>query len=324
MITTLTDPEWELLLQSIKGGKCTPFIGAGACVGTLPLGFEIAREWADRFEYPFDDNQNLAKVSEYLAIKGGPLCPKEEIQFNFSKIAPPNFSSSDEPHALLADLPLPIYITTNYDSFMFEALKSRGRDPRRELCRWNKYDDGLESSVFGNGEERKNNIPTPGNPLVYHLHGHYDELHSMVLTETDYWSFMAKLRDRSLLPQVVRTALTSTTLLFIGYSLADVNFRMLIRSLDASSGYSSVAVLLPYFEPNDDALQDDYALRAQNYLEKYFDRYDNAKSVQPDTPKYLGVLHEILFKRKFSYFYGDVKDFTVEFRKRWDEFSNGD
>ena len=38
----------------------------------------------------------------------------------------------NEIHHLLADLPLPLYLTTNFDSFMIEALQHKGRSPRRD------------------------------------------------------------------------------------------------------------------------------------------------------------------------------------------------
>ena len=37
----------------------------------------------------------------------------------------------------LAELPFEIYITTNYDNFMVEALRARDRDPCRVVCQWN-------------------------------------------------------------------------------------------------------------------------------------------------------------------------------------------
>ena len=46
----------------------------------------------------------------------------------------PDFRAPDEVYALLADLRLPIYVTTNYDDFMYEALKDRGRSPQRAIC----------------------------------------------------------------------------------------------------------------------------------------------------------------------------------------------
>jgi hypothetical protein len=125
---------------------------------------------------------------------------------------------------------------------MYLALKNRGRDPKRELCRWNQFVELEETSVFKSGY-----TPTAANPLVYHLHGHYDLPQSLVLTEDDYLDFLVHLsRDQALLPPAVQRALAGTSLLFIGYSLSDWNFRVLFRglvgSLGASLGYTSVAV----------------------------------------------------------------------------------
>jgi hypothetical protein len=92
-------------------------------------------------------------------------------------IADPN-----EVHNVLASLNLPLYLTTNFVSFMNEMLTARGRKAARELCRWNERLDGLPS-IF---EERPDYVPTPEEPLVYHFFGTDEELDSGVLTE-DNW-----------------------------------------------------------------------------------------------------------------------------------------
>ena len=43
MAGMLDEKSWQLLVQRVNDGKCTPFIGAGACYGVLPLGADIAR-----------------------------------------------------------------------------------------------------------------------------------------------------------------------------------------------------------------------------------------------------------------------------------------
>ena len=166
MPESLPDKTWEILLGRIKERRCTPFLGAGACYGSLPLGADIARKWAADHGYPFGNPDNLIEVAQYLAIKYDPLFAKELILQQFAGAKSPDFRAPGEPHALLADLPLPIYMTTNYDDFMVKELESRHRDPRRELCRWN---ESLESeeSVFDTDF-----VPTPANPVVFHLHGH--------------------------------------------------------------------------------------------------------------------------------------------------------
>lgn len=300
MANTLTDSDWKNLMRRIKDKKCTPFIGAGACAGTLPLGSDVARKWASEYHYPLSDNWDLARVSQFLTVDQDDMFPKEDIQSQFKEIAPPDFSRPDEPHALLADLNLPIYITTNYDSFMFQALKSRERDPKRELCRWNGFVEMQETSLFQSGSGYS---PTPANPLVYHLHGHYDLPQSLVLTEDDYLDFLVHLSsDQALLPAPIRTALAGTSLLFIGYSLSDWNFRVLFRglvgSLGASLGYTGVAVqLAPRVTDEVESSQD----RAQHYLDTYFEKIQ---------------------KIKVRVYWGDIKEFTSELRQRWEKFSN--
>ena len=297
MAKTLGERDWENLLQRIKEKKCTPFIGAGACAGTLPMGSEISREWANKYKYPLYDNGDLARVAQFLAVEEDDMFPKENIQRRFKQIGPPDFSRPDEPHALLADLNLPIYITTNYDSFMTLALQDRKRDPKRELCRWNRFVELGAPSVFESGY-----APSIANPLVYHLHGHFDLPQSVVLTEDDYLDFLVHLAsDQALLPPAIRTALAGTSLLFIGYSLSDWNFRVLFRgligSLGASLGYTSIAVQLT--PPPADSSEKGEEL-AQRYLDRYFEKIQ---------------------KIKVRVYWGDINEFTKELRERWNEFS---
>src|SRR5205823_2188648 len=113
------------------------FLGAGACYGALPLGAQVAREWAKKYDYPFGDDGDLVRVAQFIAVQYDPVFPKIEILKQLQGAPPPDFRAPDEPHGVLADLPLPVYVTTNYDDFMARALTDRRRDVRRELCRWN-------------------------------------------------------------------------------------------------------------------------------------------------------------------------------------------
>ena len=118
----MTPGDWERLLRRIKSGRCTPFLGAGVGVGALPLGAAIAREWAQRYDYPLKDSDDLARVAQYVAVVEDPMWPKEEIRgfFEGKRAA---LGREDEPHRQLAELPLPIYLTTYYDDFMAQALR---------------------------------------------------------------------------------------------------------------------------------------------------------------------------------------------------------
>lgn len=314
MENTLDESDWETLIYRIKKKTCTPFIGAGASAEILGSGSKIARNWAEKYKYPFKDTGDLARVSQFLSLTtNDTMRPKELIQEQFQEKGVPNYSEPDEPHALLADLELPIYITTNYDNFMFEALEERRQrnpslepcTPQREHCCWNKIIEEEMTSVFGKEGEKTDYGPSVEKPLVYHLHGHYETPQSMVLTEDDYLDFLVKLsRDTQIvIPPSVRTAISKTSLLFIGYSLSDWNFRVLFRTLVGSEAtvhsYPSIAVQLPPSDLADDS--DVGRKRAQEYLQKYF-----------------GTIQ----KNQVKVYWGEARKFTADLRQRWEKSKN--
>ena len=179
MPNTLKERDWEILLRRIRDGRCTPFLGAGASVGALPLGSQIAQEWAEQYDYPLEDSRNLARVAQYLAVERDPQFPKEEFVKRIQASKAPDFRELDEPHAMLAELPLPIYMTTNYDGYMLQALQRRLRDAQQEMCRWNPFIQDLPS-IFGTGSSFE---PTPATPLVFHLHGYSPVSESLEILE---------------------------------------------------------------------------------------------------------------------------------------------
>jgi hypothetical protein len=281
----LKDDDWELLLGRIAIGKCTPFFGAGACAGTLPLGREIAEQWAEQHDYPLEDRHDLARVAQFVGVhRDDAMIPKEEICRVLGGLGPPDFTRPDEPHAVFAGLPLPVYLTTNYDDFMSAALRTSGKDPKREVCRWNdspamRAEPTVLDASF---------VPTPANPVVFHLHGHLGLPESLVLTEDDYLDFLVAVsRNQQLLPHQIQRSLAGASLLFVGYRLADLNFRVLHRGLVMAGEQSlrrlSVTVQLRPTDP------------AREYLEKYFG------------------------SMKVRVYWGTTEEFVSELSQRWSE-----
>jgi SIR2-like domain len=257
----MRDTHWNLLLARVADGVCTPFLGAGAAAHALPLGSQIAERWASDFGYPLDDVDDLARVAQFVAVnQDDAMYPKELLCNELEELPGPDLDAASEPHAILAALPLPVFITTNYDNSMFEALARAGKDPRREICRWNRSPALVdEPSPFADPTY----TPTPANPLVYHLHGRLGLPESLVLTEDDYLDFLVAVsRDPAILPHHIQRSLAGTSLLFIGYRLADWDFRVIHRGLvvatEASLRRLSVTVQLT----EEDA--------AREYLDRYF------------------------------------------------------
>jgi hypothetical protein len=110
-----------------------------------------------------------------------------------------------------------------------------------------------------------------------------------VLTEDDYLRFLYSTRDPKLLPTHVAKALLMNTWLFIGYRMADWNFRVLFQGFAESNRNMSIAVLLTSGDDDFEGLA-----RKQNYLENYYGQS-------------MGV----------KVYWGSARGFAAELRRRW-------
>jgi hypothetical protein len=228
----MDEADWTRLVRQLRDGHCTPFLGAGACAGTLPGGGDLSERWADEYAYPFDDRRELPRVMQWAATTmADAVFIREQVTGALAGIGPPDFSDPEEPHRLLASLPLPLYLTTNYDDFMLRALEHAGKRPRRAICPWYRG-SRVDPEVFEiDPADRRDQ------PVVYHLHGSFTDPKSLVLTEDDYLEFLIGLAmDRAaarqqVIPAYVLEALSTKPLLFIGYSLRDWTFQVLFRGV---------------------------------------------------------------------------------------------
>lgn len=292
-LETLNSQDWDALLRRIKAQKCTPILGPGAYLDSFSLSLKIAQDWAAADpEYPFEGCFEISRVAQFLSIKFDTADPKDRIVEQIRKYTPPDFDDADEPHRILASLPLPVYITTNYDDFMKQALELEHKAPKRDFSRWNKFVQDAEPSIFSVASDYR---PTVANPTVFHLHGHAEVAESLVLTDDDYLDFLVSIsRDEKIIPAHIEKALTGTSLMLLGYRLDDWNFRVLFRSivsyLEKSLIKTHVCVQL---EPADTSIE--RKKRARKYFNRYFDRHD------------------------VRVYWGTCQDFVTELKKRWKE-----
>jgi hypothetical protein len=296
----ISENDWRTLLGKIRAGYCTPFIGAGAADGVLPSASQLAQDLLSDEESgtstacPLPNREDLARVSQYLAVthQDG-TWPKMKIAERIRRSPRPNFEDENEPHRTLADLNLPIYLTTNYDAFMVDALRAKGRAVKREFARWTERLLADHPSAFDTGYR-----PNTDEPVVFHLHGHTEVQQSLVASEDDYLDFLVRIskelgtnprtiREKAILPPRIRSALAGTTLLFIGYSLNDINFRVILRglvgSLERSSRHIHIAV----------QLSSGSARELDEYLEQYF-----------------------RWTLDLSVFWGTAREFSAQLRRR--------
>jgi hypothetical protein len=288
---------WEGLIANIEYGECTPILGPRVHGRWLPTPAEIARSWARMHDYPFADKEDLGRVTQYLVSYHGKPFPRRQLlktlKENLIERLPEELRPAEphrgltltqliqavgwqrlvednpnEVHRVLADLKLPLYLTTNPDSFMVEALTAQGNDPVREICRWDTHLDELPSRFTEDDAYE----PTPEAPLVYHLFGSDEEINSLVLTEDDYLHFLTRIAaERDRIPNTIREALSASSLMFVGYSLYDWEFRVLmhglVANLDQRLGFKHVAVQLELGEVKDPKT-------VRDFLERYFQEAD--------------------------------------------------
>jgi hypothetical protein len=290
--------KWPSLITDLTEAHCTPVIGPGIGDALLGTRQEIAQSWARSYRFPMApyNRESLPQVAQYLSINQSWRFLRSELQtylrrtilerygdelpaeLRHEKTSLEDLIASAwearhkrelvEPYSVLAQLPAPLYITTQPSRLLARALRMAGREPEIELCRWHE-DAEWPESVFDRDPAYR---PTAGRPLIYHLLGTFDEPESMVLTEDDYFDFLIGVtRNQDLVPKVVRRRLADSALMFVGFRIDEWDFRVLYRSLMTSEGvrrrdkYSHVAVQI---DPEEGTTLD--AGRARQYLEKYF------------------------------------------------------
>jgi hypothetical protein len=215
---------------------------------------------------------------------------------SFSEIARelgfPRFERVEaDPFRLLAEMPLPIYITTSHHQFLEYALArtQEKKEPVSEIFYWG---DHLEEipSVFDKNPDWE---PSVHQPLVYHLYGLDCEPESMALSEDDFLDLLDRLaelryqaklaempmegtsRRRHDLPAVVRYALSSNNLLTLGYSVATWEFRVLLRGLILPYSAGRLTGRAPegicmQFKPGELDAMEGNPRGIRTYLEQYF------------------------------------------------------
>ena len=314
--------KWPALMKRIQRGQCTPIIGPGLIEPLIGSQREIARRWAERYHYPLapHERESLPQVAQYLAINQDSSFPldeleeylKQEIRTDYCDDLPPELQKNTSPlmdmvdaigrkrwessgydaHFVLAQLPLPIYITTNVDNLLVTALKEAGRDPQVMICPWNEYVEQYET-VY---DREPNYHPTVDRPLVYHLFGRLDEPDSVVLTEDNYFKFLIGVTgNKDLIPSAVRRALADTALLFLGFQMDEWNFRVLFHGILSQQGssrrdrYSHIAAQI---EPEEGRILEPE--RARRYLESYY--FNDA---------YISI------------YWGSAEDFVKELWRNW-------
>jgi hypothetical protein len=215
------------LATAIRNKQAILFVGSGASRGIgLPSWEGLMDEMAATLGYDpaiFKTHGGYLELAEYYQIQQTTLGPlrswmdrtwhNDESRVDTSRL-----------HQLIVDLEFPVTYTTNYDRWIEIAFARRNKD----------Y---VKVANVGDFAKLRDGVPQ-----IVKLHGDFDDDSSLVLTETSYFE---RLAFESPLDIKLRSDSLGKTILFIGYSLSDINIRYLLYKLHRLWADSSFASARP-------------------------------------------------------------------------------
>jgi hypothetical protein len=214
-------PNLPELTEALERGTLALFIGADLprAVTGLPPRADLARELARR--NGLDESLSLAEVAQRVSKAG------KRWEFTaFIRDALDTAGRSPQPsHRRIVELAstyrIETIITTAYDNMLELAFQEAGA--------------GINRVVRGGDVSFVN----PDRPTLIKLYGDAQQPDTLVVTDRDH-SDLLRDRDREPLLDEVRRALRLNTVLFLGYNLADPDFRFLFDQI-AESRFARIA-----------------------------------------------------------------------------------
>jgi DNA-binding SARP family transcriptional activator len=245
---------FEDVVRTILEGRVVPVLGTDVA--------ELTARLAQRFGYPADDGAaTLPRVAQYVAVMRGPGPLYDELHELLDADLPPTAL-----HRFLASLPrllrergLPhqLLVTTSYDTALEQAFQEAGETfdvvsylaagrHRGRFCH-------ITPDGIGRLIEEPNTYATElsleRSTVILKLHGQVErtparEWESFVVTEDDYIDYLAHTEVAAAVPVSLAAALRRSHFLFLGYTMADWNLRVVLHRLwgDQPLSYRSWAV----------------------------------------------------------------------------------
>lgn len=201
------------LVQAVKRRQALLFVGAGvsANLGVPSLGALIERMAREIGQDPetFGKASDPLTLAEFYLHERGSLEAVERWMTTTRDGAAIDVCRSAV-HRAIVDLEFPLIYTTNYDPWLERAFEAFGR----------RYNRIVRVADIARG--------MAGVTDIVKLHGDLSDPATLVFTEADYFD---RLTFESPLDVKLRADVLARTVLFIGYSLSDVNIRYLLYRL---------------------------------------------------------------------------------------------
>ncbi len=201
------------LAEKLAKRQIILFVGAGVSMALkLPSYAALIREIGDHvgFDGPiFETFGDYLTLAEYYHIqKSGLLDLQRHLQHNWKRTQKEVLASPV--HRAIVELQCSLIYTTNFDGFLEQAHRGMNRRYRT-----------IKSA--------KDLVNLPDDPThIVKLHGDLSSPATMVFTETSYFE---RLSFEAPLDVKLRADALGKSLLFVGYSLSDINIRYLLFRL---------------------------------------------------------------------------------------------
>jgi hypothetical protein len=215
------------LVQNIREKNVILFVGAGVSQNLeLPSTEQLVQQIANDLGYDpevFKTYGDYLTLAEYYRLEKGTIAPLRSWMDR--KLHSDVDVSKSDIHKIIVNLQFPIIYTTNYDRWLERAHDIH----RREYTKVANVSDLAKVK--------------PGITQIVKFHGDFDgDDESIVLTETSYFE---RLDFESPLDIKLRADLLGKSVLFIGYSLTDIDLRYMLYKLNKQWDASSFASARP-------------------------------------------------------------------------------
>jgi hypothetical protein len=200
------------LVAAISRRKAILFVGAGASMSVgLPSWDLLAEHMAEELDVPADLSSGVSyqTLAEYYRLRSGSIGPLRSWMDRHWHVSQEAIEGS-RLHRLIVDLDFPIIYTTNYDRNLEAAFDLHG-------CPYDRIANARDiAAAEGTATQ------------IIKFHGDFEDDASLVLAETDYFN---RLSFEAPLDVKFKADALGRTILFIGYSMSDINIRLLLHRL---------------------------------------------------------------------------------------------
>jgi hypothetical protein len=208
-----TEEPMEELARLVGQRRVILFAGAGLSMSVgLPSWGELIRHMCSELKLEDEGQSHPARyqaLAEYYRIRRGSLAPLAQWMRRNWQVSRDAVAASAI-HRLVLDLDFPIIYTTNYDANLEAAFELHGR----KYLKITSASDLPQSAA--------------GVTQIIKFHGDLEDDDSLVLAESDYFG---RLHFESPLDIKFRADTLMRSVLFIGYSMSDMNIRLLLFRL---------------------------------------------------------------------------------------------